>query len=146
MVENTDTAFAFDPFDQFTIIVTMPDGVQVTYAKYGELAELDLIEPGPGISVEVIPPARTDGTPRDGVMLEPGQSLKALVDGLIDEKGAAEPEPEVVVLPEPDVVVRDNAGPRAAMGPVGPDPKQEVAKSVPVKSVTGATGPKGKRS
>lgn len=131
MAEN-DKAFAFDPFDQFTIVVTTPVGTSVTYAKYSELETLDVVEPGDGITVEVIPPARPDGTTREGVALAEGESVKDVADRFAGRgaEAAAEPVAEARHVAEKNVPAARTA--TATTGPVGPDPKQEAARSVAV--------------
>jgi hypothetical protein len=162
-----DKAFAFDPLDVFTVVVVTPVGTEVSYAKYSELDALDVPEAGPGISVEVIPPAREDGTARAGVYLTEGQSVADVAKRVTSNenrrrKAAAEPEaeeepealptlpppaPEVVeeeAAPEPtrETAKKPERGARAAFGPVGPDPKQEAARA---RSVTGPTGAAGRK-
>lgn len=170
MAEDNEKAFAFDPFDPFTVVITTPVGVEVRQAKYAELDDLDVPEPGPGITVEVIPPPREDGTARGGVSLEAGQSVADVAKRVtsnenrrrkdaaereaepVTEAGGATAGPGPVSAPEPEVSeqpkretakkAETRSGPKASTGPVGPDPKQEAARSRSVAGPTGATGRK----
>lgn len=147
----------FNPFDQFTVVIESPVGVEVRQARYAELAAMTVpdVGVGDGTTVEVIPPVRDGG--RVGVFLAPGDTVKGVVDALARPVVPHDPltdhpqREETLDLGDssfaenvvtPDVVARNTRGPRAQTGaPIGPDPKQEAAKSVPVKAE-----PKGKKA
>lgn len=159
MAEDNEKAFAFDPFDQFTVVITTPVGVEVRQATYAELDDLDVPEPGPGITVEVIPPPREDGTARGGVSLERGQSVADVAkrvtgnenrrrkaaaereaepnDPAVEGRGEPDPSADVELVPAAPLVEAVNEaptperGPKAVVGPAGPDPKQEAARAAP---------------
>jgi hypothetical protein len=165
-----DKAFAFDPLDVFTVVVITPVGTEVSYAKYSELDTLDVPEVGPGISVEVIPPAREDGSARAGVSLERGQSVADVAKRVTTNenrrrKAAAEPEAEEAVEPNVDVepsgdlyvaegdnrVRRSNSSQSVTdaevkrAGPkasTGPVGPDPKQEAARARAVTGATGPR----
>ena len=123
-----------------TVVIDMPHGTQVIETTEAQLKDLDLPE-GPGIEVRYIrdvPDAATNAA-------APGPASE---DAVVNE----EPEPDEPLVkpkpePKPELEGREGAvvrkretrtEPRAAFGPVGPDPEQEAKRGVSVpKSPTG---------
>lgn len=126
-----------------TIVQRTPRGAEVIEAKASELDSLTLVAPGPGVEHEVVETA-----PRGDQPVVPGASeVAAPVEvrevpaaDVIDVDAAKaqaakqdEPAPAKVEAKKEPV---KTAAPTAARGriasDVGPDPKQEAAKTVPV--------------
>lgn len=135
-----------------TIVQRTPRGTEIIEAKASELDSLDLVAPGPGVEHEVVPTA-----PRGDQPVSPGATEVAApvevrevpAKDVIDVKAAKvqaakqdKPAPaKVEEKKEPAKVAAPTAARGRIASDVGPDPKQEAAKTVPVVKPATKKGP-----